>query len=278
MSNLELIFFWITVMIYALASGGYIYSLVSKDTRLLSRLTPFLVAGFCTHCATAAVRYHAVGHLPWAGDYESALMGGWFIIAATLVMGWRNKALQGLAVGTVPLVVLMMGFGYMRNPVLAPLSVNLKSYWLYIHVYFAWLAFCSYVLAMAAGTLYLLGSRKAGSAGENGLFNRLPSLERLDELIFRFVVFGFINDSLMMAAGSIWARGLWGSYWSWDPIESWSLISWLIYGSVIHMRVIFGWTGARMAWMAIAALSSAVIAFFGVGLMAGSLHVFNVQP
>jgi len=278
MSNVELIFFWITVTMYALASGGYIYSMASKNSRLPSRLLLALAAAFCCHSATIAARYKVVGHLPWAGDYESALMGGWFIIAVTLILGWRNKTLQGLAIGTVPLVVLMMGFGYMRNPLLAPLAGNLKSYWLYIHVYFAWLAFGSYALAMAAGILYLQQKKRPLRAGENGLTSRIPSVERLDELIFRFVIFGFVNDSLMMAAGSIWAKGLWGSYWSWDPIESWSLISWLIYGSVIHMRVIFGWTGPRLAWMAIAAFSTVVMSFFGVGLMDGSLHIFNTNP
>jgi ABC-type transport system involved in cytochrome c biogenesis permease subunit len=82
----------------------------------------------------------------------------------------------------------------------------------------------------------------------------------------------------MLVAGSIWAEGLWGSYWSWDPVETWSLISYLVYGIVIHLRVTLGWRDQRQAWLVIAALSTVVISFFGVNFVVNSsLHVFNVR-
>lgn len=274
MSNWETIFFWITLVIYSLAAGGYIYSFVFRNPRPTPKLTLFIAAGFLTHSTAIGARYLALGHLPWAGDYESALMGGWFVIAGTLYVGWRNKALQALATATAPLVVLMMGYGVMRSPVLSPMAASLKSYWLYIHVYFAWLAFGAYALAMAAGVIYLLKRTSPG----NPAYERFPSLAGLDELIFRYVVFGFITDTMMIAAGGIWAKDLWGSYWSWDPVETWSLISWLCYGIAIHLRVTFGWREARFAWLVIVALSTVVISFFGVSFMVSkSLHIFNVQ-
>lgn len=276
MSNEETVLFWITLIIYALVSGGYIYSFIFKNSRVVPKLTSLTAVGFAFHCAAIGARYLAQGHLPWAGDYENALMGGWFIIAGLLLVGWRNKSLQGLATVIVPLVVIMLGFGVMRNPVQAPMAANLKSIWLYIHVYFAWLAFGSYTLAMAAGVLFLLKRGSSSKAGANPVCERFPSLERLDELIFRYVVFGFVMDSIMITAGSIWAKDLWGSYWSWDPIETWSLVAWLTYGFFIHMRVIFGWRDARMAWLAIIALGFVGIGFFGVSLFEGtSLHVFQ---
>lgn len=278
MSNWETLFYWIMLVIYSLASGGYIYSFIFKNSRVVPKLTFFTAVGFAFHCAAIGARYLAQGHLPWAGDYENAMMGGWFIIAGSFLVGWRNKALQGLAAVTVPLVVIMLGFGIMRNPALAPMAANLKSIWLYIHVYFAWLAFGSYTLAMAAGVLYLLKRRNTSKGCVNPTFESFPSLERLDELIFKYVVFGFIMDSIMITAGSIWAKDLWGSYWSWDPIETWSLVAWLTYGFFIHMRVIFGWRDASMAWLAIFALSLVGITFFGVNLFEGtSLHVFQTK-
>jgi ABC-type transport system involved in cytochrome c biogenesis permease subunit len=95
--------------------------------------------------------------------------------------------------------------------------------------------------------------------------------------MFRYVVFGFITDAIMISAGSIWAKDLWGSYWSWDPVETWSLISWLIYGIVIHLRVTLGWRGSKLAWLVIGALTTVLISFFGVNLVVDtSMHFFNV--
>ena len=278
MSNWETIFFWIALIIYSLSSGGYIYTFVFKNPRPLPKITLLVTAGLIAQSAAICARYLAQGHLPWAGDYESSLMGGWFIIAGTLFVGWRNRALQGLATVTVPLVIIMMGFGYMRNPSLAPMAASLKSYWLYIHVYFAWLAFGAYVLAMAAGVLYLLKRKNTALGGANPAYERLPSLDRLDELVFLYIAFGFITDTMMISAGAIWAKDLWGSYWSWDPVETWSLISWTIYGIILHLRVTFGWRGPGLAWLAILALSTVIITFFGVSFMVeSSLHIFNVR-
>jgi len=172
----------------------------------------------------------------------------------------------------------MMGYGYMQNPALTPMAASLKTIWLYIHVYFAWLAFGAYSLAMAAGTLYLLKRKSINSGVHNPSYDKVPSLERLDELVFRYVVFGFITDTVMICAGAIWAKDLWGNYWNWDPVETWSLISWLTYGITIHLRVTFGWRNERLAWLAIAALSTVIICFFGVNLVVNtSLHVFQVR-
>jgi cytochrome c-type biogenesis protein CcsB len=278
MSNPETILFWITLVIYSLVCGGFIYSIVFKNPRTLPKLTVLLAVGFLLHTATIAARFASTGHLPWSGDYEYALMGGWFIICATLVVGWRDKGLQPVAAATVPLVTVMMGYGVMRHPVLTPLAASLRTSWLYIHVYFAWLAFCSYTLAMAAGVLYLLKQRTQQTGEAHPVFEKFPPLARLDELIFRYVVFGFITNSIMLVAGSIWAEGLWGSYWNWDPVETWSLISYLVYGIVIHLRVTLGWRDARQAWLVIASLSTVLISFFGVTFVVNtSLHVFNVR-
>jgi cytochrome c-type biogenesis protein CcsB len=278
MSNLEIILFWISLVIYAAVCGGFIYSIVFKNPRVLPKLTALLWVGFALHSATIAARFYATGHLPWSGDYESALMGGWFIVGGSLLVGWRQKTLQPMAAATVPLVVVMMGYGVMRNPSLTPMAASLKTYWLYIHVYFAWLAFCSYTLAMAAGVLLLLKKRSATAGVPNLFYDKFPSLNHLDELIFRYVVFGFITDSIMIVAGSIWAEGLWGSYWSWDPVETWSLISYLVYGIAIHLRVTLNWRDTRYAWLVIAALSTVLISFFGVTLVVNnSLHVFPVR-
>lgn len=278
MSPLESVFFWITLSIYALGGGGYIYVLVFRNTRLMEKLVHLVAAGFAAHSATIAARYAATGHLPWSGDYEQGLMGGWFIILCTLYVGYGKRKLDILAVGTLPAALLIMGYGAMRNPVLTPMAASLKTVWLYIHVYFAWLAYGAYTLALGAGVVYLLKRRDATRPEQNPVYDRLPSLERLEELMFRYVVFGFITDAIMIAAGAIWAKDLWGSYWSWDPVETWSLVSWLIYGIAIHLRVTMGWRGPKLAWLVIVALATVFMTFFGVNFVVDtSMHFFNVR-
>jgi cytochrome c-type biogenesis protein CcsB len=278
MAYWEVIFFWVALVAYSLATGGILYSFIFKNPRVVPKTTILMGLGFLAHLAAVLARFQATGHLPWSGHYEYALMGGWFIVAATLFVGWQNKQLQALAVATGPLVVVMMGYGYMQNPDLTPMAASLKTVWLYIHVYFAWLAFGAYSLAMAAGVLFLLKKKSEARDEPNPAYDRFPSLGRLDELIFRYVVFGFITDTIMICAGAIWAKDLWGSYWNWDPVETWSLISWLTYGVLIHLRVTFGWRENKLAWLAVGALSTVIICFFGVNLVVDtSLHMFQVR-
>lgn len=278
MSPLESIFLWISLVMYALAGGGYVYALVFRNERIMNRLIHLIGVGFVMHTVAIAARYHAQGHLPWSGDYEQGLMGGWFIILLTLYVGYGRRKLHILAVGTVPAALLIMGYGTMRNPVLTPMSASLKTVWLYIHVYFAWLAFGAYTLAMGAGVVYLLKRRDAARVARNPLYERMPALDRLEELMFRYVVFGFITDAIMIAAGAIWAKDLWGRYWGWDPVETWSLISWLVYGLSIHLRLTMGWRGPRLAWLVIVALSTVIITFFGVNFVVStSMHIFNAR-
>ncbi|GFO70462.1 c-type cytochrome biogenesis protein CcsB [Geomonas limicola] len=278
MAYWEMIFYWVALVVYSLSCGGFLYSFIFKNPKVMPRMFTLLAVGAVAHTIAIGARFEATGHLPWSGHYEYALMGGWFIICGTLWVGWRNKQLQGLAVATLPLVIIMMGYGYMQNPGLTPKAASLKTIWLYIHVYFAWLAFGAYSLAMAAGVLYLKKKKNLQQPVPNPSYDRFPSLEHLDELIFRYVVFGFITDTIMMAAGSLWAKDLWGGYWNWDPVETWSLISWLTYGITIHLRVTFGWKENRLAWLAICALSTVIICFFGVNLVVNtSLHMFQVR-
>lgn len=278
MAYWEIIFFWITLILLALATGGYIYSFVFKNAGFMPKMSWLIGAGVLSQTITIAARYQATGHLPWSGDYESGLMGGWFIILGTLIIGIRNKKLQGLGAITAPLVIFLMGYGYMQSPALTPMAASLKTVWLYIHVYFAWLAFGAYVMAMAAGVLFLLKQKDESRGVKNPIYDRFPSLASLDELIFRYIVFGFITDTIMICAGAVWAKDLWGSYWSWDPVETWSLVSWLLYGITIHLRITFGWRGTKLAILAIAALSTVIITFFGINLVVNSsLHAFKVR-
>ena len=272
MSPLETVFFWISIGLYGLTSALYIYSFIFRNEKVLSRISYFIGAAFLVHTAAILARYAAVGNLPVAGDYENGLGGSWVVVLFTLYAVIRHKGLRAVGVATLPFALVLLGYGVMRSPELVPMSVTVKSFWLYIHVFFAWLAFGAFTLAAGTGVLYLLKAKNP----DKEFYKKFPSLQRLDDLMFRYVVFGFITDAVMITSGAIWARDLWGSYWGWDPVEMWSLVTWVIYGLAIHLRVTMGWKGKRFALVVMFALMGMVVTYFGINFFVEtSLHFFE---
>lgn len=272
MAPLETIFFWIAVGLYGIASALYIYAFIFKNAKILDRINYLVVTSFIIHTAAILARWYAVGNLPVAGDYENALGGVWVIMLFYIYVSFRYKSLRAIGLAILPFSLLLLGYGVMRTPQLAPMSAAVRSFWLYIHVLFAWLAFGAFTIAFGLGIIYLLKEKNP----DKELYNKFPPLPGLDELMFRYLVFGFITDAVMIASGSIWAKNLWGHYWGWDPVETWSLVTWLIYGLAIHLRVTMGWRGRRLAWILIFAIIGMVISYFGISLFVKtSLHIFG---
>ena len=262
--------FWFCMVVYALAVAAQIFGQVFDKKKWVNRAPIAVAVALAAHTALVAWRWSASGHVPTIGTFENALAGGWFIAAMTLWAGWRRR-LPLLAAGSLPFALLIMGAGALADTAAQPMVASLQSFWLYIHIFFAWLAYGAYTVACGTAILYLSKSRQ-------GQTPKAEELGGLEELMFRSTVFGFITDAIMIAAGSIWAKNLWGSYWSWDPVETWSLLSWLIYGLALHLRLTLGWRGRRLAWILVFAIIGVLISFWGVNLlMGGTLHVFTVD-
>jgi len=271
MSGAFAVGFWSCLVLYALAVGAQIYGAVFGRERWTRRGLWTAAAGFLVHTLVVAARWIETGHVPTIGNFENALAGAWFIAGMTLWIGWRRRY-PLLAAGALPFALLILGGGALSDTAARPMIASLRSFWLYIHIFFAWLAYGGYTVACGAGVVYLAKTRRAATEPADP-----EQLDRLDELMFRSTVFGFITDAIMIAAGSIWANDLWGSYWSWDPVETWSLLSWLIYGLALHLRLTLGWRGRKLAWLLVFAIVGVLVSFWGVNLMMeGSVHVFNV--
>ncbi len=273
MAPLEIVFLWIAVGLYGITSTLYIYAVVFNNEKILNRVNYFVVTSLLIHTAAILARWHAVGNLPVAGDYENALGGVWVIMIFYLYISIKHKTLKAIGIVILPFSLLLLGYGLMNIPPLAPMPAAVRSFWLYIHVLFAWLAFGAFTVTVGLGVLYLLKEKYSGKE----FFEKFPASERIDELMFRYLIFGFITDAVMIASGAIWAKNLWGHYWRWDPVETWSLVTWLIYGLAIHLRVTMGWRGIRLAWILIVAFIGVIISFFGINLFVkSSLHIFDV--
>jgi cytochrome c-type biogenesis protein CcsB len=260
--------YWITCVLYAIVIAAQIFGQLFRRPRLTERAVWGTAAGVALHTALVAWRWIQTGHFPTIGNFENALFGGWFIAMGALWAAWRRFAIVGAA--ALPFALVIMGWGALGETAASPLVASLNTFWLYIHVFFAWLAYGAWTVACGAAIVYLVQSsprREQDTA----------SLGRLDELMLRTTAFGFVTDAVMIAAGAIWAKNLWGAYWSWDPVETWSLISFLLYGLVLHLRVTLGWRGRRIAWILVFAIGTVLVSFWGVNLvMSGSSHIFNV--
>ena len=269
MSELFAWLFWGCMVVYALVVAAQIFGQVFKKPVMVRRAVLAAAAAFAVHTLLGIWRWVETGHVPTIGNFENALVGGWFIVLMTLWAGRKNRY-PLLAAGALPFALLIMAVGAMSDTAAQPMVASLQSFWLYIHIFFAWLAYGAYTVACGAAVLYLSRTRKNRPRPTD------EALARLDELMFRSTVFGFITDAIMIAAGSIWAKDLWGSYWSWDPVETWSLLSWLIYGLALHLRITMGWRGRRLAWVLAFAIVGVLVSFWGVNLvMDSSAHVFN---
>ncbi|MGE5892924.1 MAG: cytochrome c biogenesis protein CcsA [bacterium] len=266
MTQLEGIAVWIAIGMYSMAFLLFLSGVVFKKERLPQAGYVFSLVGFFFHTGSIVIRWTATGHMPVMQTYENSLSGAWFMVLLYFVMRYAFPLARPFGVAVIPLVILILGNGIQAGAELQPLEPPYRSNWLYVHVLFAWSAFGSYVTAFAAGVMYLLKERAT-----RGVLLRLPELKLLDELSFRLILFGFFSEAIMIGSGAIWAHGLWGRYWGWDPVETWSLISWLTYGLNLHLRVTLGWKGKRAAWLAVGSLFGVVVLFFGIGFISG-LH------
>lgn len=268
MNAAESVFLWLSVIGYILAFVAMLIGMVFGKERAASVGSRLTVATFASHTLAIVSRWIATGHMPVMGVYENSLLGAWFIMLIFLVSGRWIAAKKTLTVVVVPIALFMLGNGIMGGAELEPLAPAFQSNWLFVHVVFAWFAFGSYFIAACLGVAFLWknGAQAKGKLEESAS-RRFPDLDIMDNLIFRFIIFGFISDTVMIATGSIWAHGLWGRYWGWDPLEIWSLVSWIIYGAALHLRITMGWQDRKLAWVAVGSIATVIISFFGIGFI-----------
>lgn len=271
MGKAEGVLFWLAVFTYTFSFLVYLAMSIFKREKWSIYGWSLLLGAFTFHSLSIATRWVETGHPPVMGRFENNLAGAWFVILIIFALNRWLKRTNLFGLFLIPLALIMLGVGVMATPELQPLSPPFKSNWLWIHVIFAWFAYSSFAAAGGLGFVYLLKER-APAEGEKTVILRLfPQLALLDDILLKFISFGFISQTLMLIAGSIWANGLWGSYWSWDLIETWSLVTWLAYGIILHFRLTLGWKGRRIAWLALAALFTVIITFWGIGFIS-KLH------
>jgi cytochrome c-type biogenesis protein CcsB len=268
-----------TTFIYGLAGFLYCFAWVFKKPGAGRLATWVTLGGLAGNTAGFILRWvesyqMGFGHAPLSNLYESLIFFAWTIALIYLFVEWRY---QNRAIGafSAPLAFLTMAYASLSPNIsdrIQPLIPALKSNWLIAHVITCFIGYGAFAVAFGVSIMYLFKSRREEDDG--GLVGRFPSAAVLDELTHQLGMFGFLFLSAGIITGAVWANSAWGRYWGWDPKETWSLITWFIYATLLHARMMRGWRGRRIAWLSVLGFGAVLFTYFGVNLLPG-LHSYQ---
>jgi len=278
MAQIDWILYLTATTFYALSSIIYIISFVFKKEEKIKFATGTAVAGLLFHSISIALRWIETGHGPYISMYEVLSKYAWFSVIIFLFVQNKYEKLKVAGFIIMPASLLMMAVGSTYSRDIQMIPASLRSYWLITHVGFASLAFGSILIAVGIAVLYLLKEKRSKDTGDSGaknlsFYDKLPDIKVMDDLMYRFVASGFLFLTIMIGSGAVWANQTWGRYWGWDPKETWSLITWLVYAALLHSRMVRGWKGNKLATMTIIGFCCVLFTYFGVNYLAG-LHSY----
>ena len=213
-----------------------------------------------------------VGSIPISNLYEVFIL---FCLITALLYLYYEDHYETYQLGGFVLLVINAAVGFIlwyifdrQAHEIQPLVPALQSYWMKVHVPANFIGYGSFSLAAMVASAYLLVDRGV-------LASRLPSLEVLDDVMYKAIAIGFAFFTIATILGAMWAAEAWGGYWSWDPKETWALIVWLNYAAWLHLRMVKGLRGPVLAWWALVGLLVTTFAFLGVNMFLSGLHSYG---
>jgi cytochrome c-type biogenesis protein CcsB len=267
-------FFKFAAFLYLLGTLAYLaYIIFLKEA--LSKIALSVVSiGFFSHTLALITRYAEAGYTPVTNLHESLSFFAWMIVGVLLITHFKYKV-KVLGSFLTPIALILMLFAFALPKEILPLAPVLKSFWHPFHVISAFLGNAIFALAFCSGVMYLIQENQLKSKRIGRITKRLPPLKVLDDLNYQSLKFGFPLLTFGIITGAVWANYAWGRYWSWDPKETWSLITWLLYAALLHQRLTVGWRGRKAAIMAIVGFLAVLFTFLGVNLLLSGLHAYS---
>lgn len=263
----EVIVHWLAAALYLLAGIFFVYGLSREKPKSLTGGRWLVLLGLLLHTVALGFQWYARGHGPYLRLDESLSALAWGAMVMFLFL--HHKALWQKSFGAIlaPCAFLLMLGRIVATSEPGSPPATFTGIWFIIHVISIIPAMGAFLIALSAALLYLVKKR-----GQGGFRNRLPSLEVLDACVYQYAGFAFIFWGGMIVAGSFWAEQSWGRYWGWDPIETWSFITWLLLGLLLHLQRFFNWQGERSAWGMMACFVLSILTLFFLPLVLGSVH------
>ena len=271
---------WVT-FIYFAAFALYLFRMILGRESWGKLATGTALLGLVAQSFALIIRWKTsydlgMGHAPLSNFYESLIFFAWTIVFLYLAIEWRLKN-RSIGVFVLPVAFLIMAYASIApgmNNRIEPLIPALQSNWLTSHVLTCFMGYAAFTVAFALGMMFFVKQSAGSDSSKTSVFiHLLPSEYQMDELMYSCAVLGFVFLTLGIVTGSIWAHYAWGSYWSWDPKETWSLITWLVYAVMLHARMMRGWRGKRMAIMSIVGFACVLFTYLGVNFLP-SLHSY----
>jgi len=272
-------FLSITTFVYGISALFYVIAWIFQKSAV-GRIA-FLVAtvGFLGNLAGFGLRWAesyqmGFGRAPLSNLYESLVFFALSIAALYLVIE-KRLGHQTMGAFVMPLAFLCMAYASLSpniNDRIQPLLPALKSNWLIAHVVTCFIGYAGFAIAFCLSLMLL--ARKESRGERESIRIKIPDLRSLDELTHKMVMLGFLFLTLGIITGAVWANSAWGRYWGWDPKETWSLITWFIYATFLHARLMRGWQGRKAAILSIVGFGAVLFTYLGVNLLPG-LHSYG---
>ncbi|WP_022664826.1 cytochrome c biogenesis protein CcsA [Desulfospira joergensenii] len=258
-------------VLYITATAGYLCYLFNQKDRI-QKVSFFLLAlAVLIHLGAVVSLTSAIKALPINNLVQSLSMAALALGIMFLIVQYRfNLKILGLFASAV-LTLTMLGVMVIPDTPVAPDRL-LKGFWLYSHIVLVFTGEAALALAAGAGLLYLIQEKGIKGKNPGFFFSRLPSLDFLDSVSYACIGTGFALLTFGLVTGFIYAKSVWGVFWSWDIKELFSVGTWLLYAAILHFRFYSGWRGRRSAIMTLAGFLVIVFTFLGVNIFLGGHH------
>jgi len=268
---MESLFLVIATLCYLSGTVGYLVYLF-RDLKQLPRISwTILLAGALFHGVALVMRTVNTGHIPAATIQEALSLFAWVFVVTYLILQIRLK-LRILGSFVSPLAVVFMLSSWLLPSQIMLKSEFLQRGWVIVHVASLFLAIALFAVAFSVGVMYLMQERHIKKKNFGFLYERMPSLERLDSIAHYCLMCGFPLMTAGLIIGFANAAIVWHSPWNWDPKEILSLVTWIIYAVLVHERLAVGWRGRRAAWLSILGFSAILLTFVGASLLLSGHH------
>ena len=270
MLQIENTLFTIVMLAYFAAMILYFVFIAVKKDAVARVAVGLQIAGFILHTAALVCRGIGAGRLPLTNQYEFATSFAWGLCLVSLIFVIRFK-FPVLGAFAAPVIFLIIGYAAMQSKDVKELMPALRSNWLGFHVSTAIIAYGAFGVSFVLSIIFLLRDRMKASGF---LDQHIPDKEKLDMISYRSVSLGLLFLTFTIITGAIWAERAWGSYWSWDPKETWSLVTWIIYAIYLHLRLRRGWRGRSAAIFAVVGFICVLFTYLGVNTWLPGVHSY----
>nr|YP_010726427.1 heme attachment to plastid cytochrome c [Hypnea spinella]WDY84902.1 heme attachment to plastid cytochrome c [Hypnea spinella] len=286
--NMSFGFLLITLLIYWL-------NISIKNTQVLSKIgTLFTILINLCLGSSLLIRWINNGYFPLSNLYESLIFLTWVLTFIHLVIEKQNNS-KLIGAINIPISLFIIAFSsFVLPPEIkeaSPLVPALRSNWLMMHVSIMMFSYGTLILGSLLSILFLILSKtnkykfnernllynknNINKPKTYLLFNRLNLLQSVDNLSYRIISLGFPMLTIGIIAGAVWANEAWGSYWSWDPKETWALITWIIFATYLHARISKSWKGEKPAILASLGFVVVWVCYLGVNFLGKGLHSYG---